>query len=336
MSDVSLAACIEFIVSHFDSAPAAASATDEVEASSDSDKVPSTSSSGPVLVLLLVDELAKSKCEDEILSAVGSILDESPRLADGRKCLVLPVFTSLHEKKLTELQTGSQRAIMKVPLCVALTSAPAALKTLLAVPPELHPLIDVLCQDAGCHGRMLEAIVELLHPSTDLRNSMNTFIRTPFRMLPSIHADLDQHSCSAELFREITKAPHILIDAVCHVLLGHTVPRNAKVMPVVPDLKVELSVDAASEIGQLPMSQWTYDYLLSRGVFIADAGTSTRVITPVMSPLQLDRWASTLHRSAGKDLSPQMKLFLQAIRRTFLASTRHNQETFEDFHQGMC
>jgi hypothetical protein len=327
MTTVKPATCIQFIVSHFVSTQAGNYASQSCDST---EVVPSPSSSGPVLVLLMVDELAKSNCEDKIIAAVGSILDESPRLADGRKCLVLPVFTSLHETKLTDLLTGSQRAIKKVPLRVALTSAPAAMKALLAAPPELHPLIDVLCNDVGCHGRMLEAIADLLHPTTKLWRDVNVFDHDPFRMLPLVHAALFDHPCSAEFFRDLSQAPHVLINVVCTVLLGLTVVRK---LPVAPGQQHDVS--ASKVIGQLPMSQWTYDYLLSQGVFIADAGKSLNDITPVMSPLQLVKWADSMQRISFLELTPQMKLFLKSIKQAFSASSVHNWENFEEFHHGM-
>ena len=295
------------------------------------------SAAEPVVVLLLIDEIAKSQSEDEILKLVGGILDQSPSLVDGRQCWVLPVITSLSGTRLKGLLTGSQRAILPVPLPVPLKSAPAAMKQILQLPAELDPLIDVLCGDVGYHGRMLEAIVDVLQssptsPTDQLRIDVIANRREPFRFLPDIYRLLYEHKCSKAFFFDIVRNPHVLINAVCVALLGRSIPRDMKVLPAV------LQSGASHVIGQLPATEWTYDHLLSQGVFIGDAGTSSNEITPVMSPLQLVKWAhlmSALPRGSFKK-TPQMNLFLLAVTRAFSSSDHNDWKTFEKFHHSMC
>ena len=327
-SDLSLKSCIEFIANH--SFKADVSMSESPIARSHG-----PSAAEPVVVLLLIDEIAKSQSEDEILKLVGGILDQSPRLVDGRQCWVLPVITSLSGTRLKGLLTGSQRAILPVPLPVPLKSAPAAMKQILQLPAELDPLIDVLCGDVGYHGRMLEAIVDLLHSSKkpQLRTDVIANSHEPFRCLPEVYRLLYDHKCGEAFFRHIVEEPRELIDAVCVALMGLSVPRKAKVLPA-----GYRGTSTNIAIGQLPATEWTYDHLLSQGVFIGDAGTSSNEITPVMSPLQLVKWAhlmSALPRGSFKK-TPQMNLFLLAVTRAFSSSDHNDWKTFEKFHHSMC
>jgi hypothetical protein len=314
-SDLTLEYCIQFIANHFVSSSASAPAVSRASASAVA--LPSTE---PLLVLLSVDELSKSKCEDDILSLVGSTLDSSPSLADGRPCLILPVFTSLARFQFAKACTAhSQREILPVPLSVPLKSAPAAMKQLLQLPASLDPLIDVLCRDVGYHGRMLQAIAELLAPGTDYRKDVIDRIESPFHNLKTIHKALQQHKLSKAFFLYLGQES--LTQAVCAALLGFSVDRSAVISPGAPHHPDSIA-------------NWTFENLESRGVFIDDAGESADQITPVMSPLQLDYWAKR-QQDRPENLDDPIKMkFFSMISRTYSSETFYNWQTFERFHCG--
>ena len=138
------------------------------------------------------------------------------------------------------------------------------------MPPELDPLVDLLCRDVGYHGRMLEAIATLLAPGSDLRVQVDAHCDEPYQCLPQIHQALFEHQLSKEFFSHIITGPDVLIYAVCVSLLGRTIGRNVKISPN----------DAQSARKLAPSSSWTFDDLQSFGVFIGDNGNAQGEITP--------------------------------------------------------
>jgi hypothetical protein len=315
--------CIEFIANHFVSVvPNAAPSSCDLASRPNgiADAAGESGSPQPLLVLLLVDEIAKSLCEDDIMTLVGGVCDDSPRLADHRACFVLPVFTSLSETRMSKLLTGSRRPILPVLLKVPLVSASAAMKVRLQLPPAFDTLIDVLCRDVGYHGRMLESIVDILAPESAFEGSIRAELVTsadePFQNLPHIYTLIRTHKASRSYFSRIVQIADSLFHAICVCLLGKSVPLGSNILRKLSD---EAS---ASDVGP------SYDDLLEQGVFISNASTVNGFITPVISPLQLTWWAAQLLNCTADTMK---KNFLSAIIRAFCPVTENNWKKFEKF-----
>ena len=265
----------------------------------------------PVVVMLLVDELSKSKSEVEVLELTGSVLDVPGRLDDGRKYVVLPLFTSVSETVIRSASKKSQRVIVPLPMAVSLTSAPAYLLTKLNMPPAFECLIEMLCRDVGYHGRMLEAIASILEAETVLRDEVLAQSDRPFCKLSAIHGFLFSDPLSKSFFVQLNDERKHLSKAVCFALLGMSAPIN----------------EPCTALGA---STLTFDDLLSMGVFISNADATSENITPVMSPLQLVKWAS--RRKSDGDFDLQTRFLLDAIIKAFGSESSQNWETFERFN----
>jgi hypothetical protein len=312
--------CIKFVANHFltiGSKRAQAAAKARSSRSASALAAASVPSQEHLVVMLLVDELSKSRCDDAILTMTGALLDSPPKFVDGRVCLVLPFFTSLSETRIREASTKSNRDISPLPLTVALTSAPAKLKAKLAMPRAFDCLIELLCRDVGYHGRMLEAIVSILS-SGKLRRKVLDASHRPFAQLPHIHAALMESDLSVSFFTDLSSNRNFLVKAVCHALLAKSVNRELCAVP-------------ENFLG-LESPGLTYDELLARGIFIGNAATKRDFITPVMSPLQLVAWADQC-LSDGV-LNERMLSFAKIVSRAFGSESSYNWETFELFNHG--
>ena len=160
---------------------------------------------------------------------------------------------------------------------------------------------------------MLEAIAGLLARGSPIRTMLDASYLSPLTFLPRIHTALLSDSLSSAFFLNLVIHASSLVDAVCHVLLGQRVPRG--------DL-------AASSIG-------TYDDLQALGIFIDDACESKGEIVPIMSPLQLVRWAtsvSSCRPPCFADDRNQFGVFLRSILNMFSAANLYDWATFEHFH----
>lgn len=313
LSKVSLQNCVRFVANHFfqRSADASASSTSAAHTGA-----ATSSSSPPLLVLFMVDELTKSQREDDILRLIGDILDTEQTLHDGRRFTVLPVFTSLSQVRMTSLCSKSNRGFLVVPLPVPLPGASEALKSLLDLKPQQGVLIDALYRDVGGHGRMLEAIARTLALGSDIRSRLDASYLSPLTFLREIHSHLmSTETLSSSFFKNLAGS-EFLVDAVCASLLGRLVSRRELVAPV-----------------EVNVSQWTYDDLQELGVFIGDAADAEGQIIPVMSPLQLTKWASSV--SSGRPAchaDDQFGVFLRSIVNMFSAESLYDWATFERFH----
>jgi hypothetical protein len=294
--------------------------------------------------MLLVDEISKSKSEARVLEMTSGVLNVPGRLADGRKYVVLPLFTSLSEILLKKASVGS---IIQVPLSVPLKSAPAVMKAKLNLGSQFDSLIDVLCNDVGNHGRMLETIVRCLQvPPVDhavltsstcsvdenVRHLVLAHSFNPLLALSTCHSRMVTHSTSLEFFRNLRNAD--LMNAVCISLLGLPVRRDQQIKtpyrPVVlGSLPIAGPGPEAVATQDLSACVGTYDELQALGVFIGDAGTVEGLMIPVMSPLQLLQWAG-FNLEACSD--PQMRLFFDSVVQAFTVVNEGTWKTFERFH----
>jgi hypothetical protein len=321
-TSVNIASCVKFCANRFFGSTGAASSSASPYVSSKTEK--------PLLVLLLVDELAKSRSEHDILHFMGCVLDQTLTLADGRQFVVLPVFTSLSHSLMARLCTRSQRSILPVPLPVPLKSAPAELKEMLQLPSELKSVVDVLCYDVGYHGRMMEIISQILAPNTSLRTRMEAHPRDPFKYLPEIHQILLEHESSKGFFAHLLSNPLHLIQPVCYSILGRAIGREAPFADRLSSTSINQLDDTKDQYEIDSFKPQTYDELLSVGVFIGDAGTASALITPVMSPLQLVKWA--IARKQRRPCDDRTSLFVDTVIQVFSAQSSHNWKSFEKFH----
>jgi hypothetical protein len=319
---VNIESCVNFCANRFFGSSRNASSSSSSSVSSKPEK--------PLLVMLLVDELAKSRSEHEILHLMGSVLDQTLTLDDGRQFVVLPVFTSLSHSLMVRLCTRSQRSIVPAPMPVPLKSAPAELKEKLHLPSELAPVIDVLCYDVGYHGRMMEIISQTLAPDTSLRIRMEAHPHDPFKYLPEIHQVLLEHESSKGFFEHLLSNPRHLIQPVCYSILGRAIGRDTPFADQTSSTSSN-QLDETKDPNKVDsFKPQTFDDLLSVGVFIGDAGTASALITPVMSPLQLVKWAT--ERKKQKPCDNRTSLFVGTIIRVFSAQSSHNWKSFENFH----
>jgi hypothetical protein len=181
------------------------------------------------------------------------------------------------------------------------------------MPPAFECLIELLCRDVGYHGRMLEAIASILAADSVLRQEVLVQSDRPFCKLSAIQGFLFSNPLSTSFFVQLQIERKHLLKAVCFALLGKSAPIN----------------EPCSALGA---SSLTFDELLSMGVFISNADATSENITPVMSPLQLVKWAS-LRQSDG-DLDLQTGCLLDAIIKAFGSESSQNWETFERFNHG--
>ena len=303
-----------FIANHFFQATADASAS---VACAD---VSASSSSSPLLVLFMLDELAKSGCEDEILSLMGSILDPPLTLNDGRRFTVLVTVSSLSRTRMLSLCSKLSRSFRKVTLPVSLPSARDALMSMLELKPHQGVLIDVLVRDVGGHGRMLEAISLVLARGSEIRTRLDAATdQSPLTFLRDAHAELLSHPLSSAFFQHLSGSV-FLVDAVCNALLGRAVSRYQPIWPHPQTVSAEIS-------------QWTYDGLQALGIVIGDASDSDVEIIPIMLPLQLVKWASSILISrAYSSVHSQFDVFLNSVLSIFSAENLYDLATFERFH----
>jgi hypothetical protein len=298
----------------------------------------------PLLVMLLVDNLSETGVENatEMSTYIGNMLDSSGEcyLDDFSKFVLLPVFTCTTSdmRLLHNPRPGNGRTIMSVPVSVPLTSAPAAMKAKLNMGSEFDQLIDVLCNDVGYHGRMLEAIVELLedvngHPPeamnadsnakvVNLRQLVKAHTCNPLLSLSICRSELVTHAKTSTFFAPLIRDD--LMNAVCISLLG---------FPVSSCNKIEASYGSSLGPSKEVLNPTSFRDLQDLGVFIGDdfdAMFHYGHMYPVMSPLQLLEWA-TLKKSSTKQNGNA--LLFDSIIQVFTAFCKDGTwQTFESFH----
>lgn len=266
-------------------------------------------SKGPsALILLGVDEISKSKCEDDLLNLIGGISDAPLLLSNGMRVAVLPVVTSLSQLLLSKQTTISNRPLSLLPMPVFLPDAGSMLLKELQLEPHFYPIINAMCRSLGNHGRLLEILSEdlkKLHPGF-LRALLNSNGSSIDQILRSVVGDIRGKAYIKIL---VENAPAMTIP-VCHALLGNQIGRKL----------------------ELPGCPMTPDELQMNGIFIGDATCEQGVISPIMSPLQVFEWASRIVKDSS---CPELHPLARTLKDVLSIELPFSGTEFERFHAGM-
>jgi hypothetical protein len=265
-------------------------------------------STGPSAVILLgVDEISKSKWENDLLKLIGGISDSPLLLSNGMIVAVLPVVTSLSQSLVADQELLSNRPLRLISLPVHLPGAAAMMLKQLKLEPDFLPIMNVMCRSLGNHGRLLEVLLDLLKPNSvhfkqlvaERENAISPILR-------AVIADFR----GSTYFDILKGRPKAMLIPICHALLGTSLGRDDR----------------------LEGCLWTPDQLQMNGVFIGDATSEKRKITPIISPLQLLLWAEqVISRMDFLELHP----LANALTVVLSIEAPFTWVKFESFHAGV-
>ena len=281
-------------------------------ASSDSAAIATTapiSQSSFQVILLGVDEISKSKCEQELLTLLGQISDKRIR----RRIIVIPIVTSLSQRLVYEGLTGTDRVVNFIPLPAYLPGAAEMLMLKLGLHPNFGPMIKAICRSLGNHGRMLEVLHDILNPTSTnslFRALQASMARDEGNAVDSILRAVVANG-GMHFFRDLIDLSTSLIVPVCCALLGQTISRSIF----------------------LPGCPKTPDQLQAQGIFIGDAESIPGSITPIMSHFQVIIWAETVRRQPSQ--SPALHALANSLVEILSLKYPLSGFKFETFHAGM-